>query len=117
MADETQQQAAPRMGDPCIMVIFGATGDLTKRKLIPALYNLATEKLLPKDFALIGVARNDLPADQFREKMTADIHEFGTGKVDNEIWKWFLERVDYIAGDFNDPKLYETLKKCLEEKT
>src|SRR5579872_4803989 len=121
MADDTAQSAGtPRQGDPCVMIIFGATGDLTKRKLVPALYNLANEKLLAKDFALIGVARNELSGDQYREKMTADIHEFGefgAGKLDEDLWKWFIGRTDYISGDFSDPNLYQSLKGCLEEKS
>ncbi|MEO7145808.1 MAG: glucose-6-phosphate dehydrogenase [Bryobacteraceae bacterium] len=115
LEDTTQQAPAPRPGDPCIMVIFGSTGDLTKRKLIPALSNLANEHLLSRDFALIGVARNELTADQYREKLIADINEFGTGKVEPEVWKSFVERTDYLYGDFSDPALFATLKTHLED--
>ena len=60
IAAATNHTGAGRPGDPCIMVIFGASGDLTKRKLIPALYNLAKDNLLSKEFALVGMARNEL---------------------------------------------------------
>ena len=62
-----EEEQAGRTGDACAMVIFGASGDLTKRKLIPALYNLAKENLLSKEFALIGFARSEMSSDQFRK--------------------------------------------------
>ena len=66
------------MGEPCLMVLFGASGDLTKRLLIPALYNLACDGLLPKRFALCGVAMDPLTTEQFRETMAGDIRRFST---------------------------------------
>ena len=73
---------AGRPGDPCVMVIFGASGDLTKRKLIPALYNLAKDKLLSKEFALVGFARNEMTSEQFRDEIGREIGEFATTTVD-----------------------------------
>src|SRR5579862_7325643 len=93
-------QAGTRMGTPgdaCAMVIFGASGVLTKRKLIPALYNLAKDNLLSKEFALIGFARNEMTNEQFRERLAADIKEFATTDVDPELWGWFSERIYYIS--------------------
>ena len=72
-----------RPGDPCIMTIFGASGDLTKRKLIPALYNLAKDHLLPENFALVGFARNDFNTDQFRELLSQEIKLYATSADDN----------------------------------
>ena len=69
-----------RAGDPCTIVIFGAGGDLTKRKLLPALYNLRSYGLLPKDFAIIGVARKGFDDAAFRKVMTADMKSFTTEK-------------------------------------
>ena len=65
---ETPQPTAGQTADPSVMVIFGASGDLTKRKLIPALYNLEREKLLSKEFAVVGISRRDMSHDAFREK-------------------------------------------------
>ena len=79
-------------GDPCIMVIFGATGDLTRRKLIPALYNLAKNELLSREFAVIGVARAPMSNEDFRKKVSDDIKEFATDSVDPDIWEWFVRR-------------------------
>src|ERR1700689_4421720 len=104
MAFETQHGA--HSGDPCAMVIFGASGDLTKRKLIPALYNLAKDHLLAKEFAVIGFARNDMTTEEFRSKLTDEIKEFATTDVDNDLWKWFFERIYYVQGEFNDPQAY-----------
>ncbi len=64
-------ETAGRAGDPCVMVIFGAGGDLTRRKLIPALYNLATANLLSREFAVVGLAREQMSTEQFRDKFRA----------------------------------------------
>src|ERR1017187_448805 len=94
---------------PCAMVIFGAGGDLTKRKLIPAIYNLAKGKLLPDNFAIIGVSVEQFSTDDFRARATEDIKEYSTSGVDEQSWDWFVKRLFYIPGDFNDPELYGKL--------
>src|ERR1700756_325723 len=99
---------------PCVMVIFGATGDLTKRKLIPALCNLAQDNLLPKQFAIIGFAGNDLDTESFRQILTEEIPKYTPAKVDLKIWDWFLERIYYVKGDFEDPAAYQRLKQQIE---
>jgi glucose-6-phosphate 1-dehydrogenase len=102
---------------PCTLVIFGASGDLTKRKLFPALYNLAANKLLPENFAIVGVARRDKSDEDFRKEMTEAIKEFATRKVDDgdEVWNWFLERTYYLSGSFEEQSTYEHLKSELAE--
>src|SRR5437660_4485088 len=104
---------AGRPGDPCVMVVFGASGDLTKRKLIPALYNLAKDNLLSKDFALVGIARNEMNTDQFREMINKEIGDFATTKLDPRLWEWLSGRIHYISGDFSDPAVYQELGKLL----
>src|SRR5271169_114395 len=104
---------AGRPGDPCVMVIFGASGDLTKRKLIPALYNLAKENLLSKEFALVGFARNELSSEQFREQISQEIAEFATTKIDPDLWHWFSRRIYYLSGDFDNPEGYQKLGALL----
>ncbi len=104
---------AGRPGDPCVMVIFGASGDLTKRKLIPALYNLAKDNLLSKEFALVGFARNELTSEQFRDEIGKEIGEFATTTVDPDLWHWFSRRIYYLSGDFGDPKAYQALSELL----
>src|ERR1700675_2947509 len=100
---------------PCIMVIFGAAGDLTKRKLIPALYHLKRENLLSDNFAVIGVARAEMKSEEFRQRLTDEMHEFATEKVEPEAWQWLAERLYYLSGDFNDDQTYARLKESLEK--
>ncbi|HKD78851.1 MAG TPA: glucose-6-phosphate dehydrogenase [Candidatus Angelobacter sp.] len=97
------------------MVIFGGTGDLTARKLFPALYNLAKSKLLNQDFAIVGVGRNDYTSEQYRQVMGEKLDNFATSKVDPKLRDWMLERVYYLGGDFHDPQLYSRLKQTLRE--
>jgi len=104
-----------RPGDPCTMVIFGASGDLTKRKLLPALYNLAKKNLLPKDFALVGCANQEISQDEFRSRVKNDLKEFGGATDDCAFCNWLLERLYYASGDFRDPAAYQRLKPLLAE--
>ena len=95
--------------DGCTMVIFGATGDLTKRKLFPALYSLAAEHLLSPSFAVLGVGRDSSETDQtFREKMRAAVNESEEVKrVDEEAWAWLEQRIFYSGGEATDASAYE----------
>jgi glucose-6-phosphate 1-dehydrogenase len=100
---------------PCAMVIFGGTGDLTARKLFPALYNLAKSKLLSEDFAIVGVGRNDYSTEEYRKIMAEKLQSFATSSIDPELRDWMIKRVYYLGGDFHDPQLYARLKQCLSE--
>jgi glucose-6-phosphate 1-dehydrogenase len=93
------------------MVIFGATGDLTKRKLIPALCNLANDSSLPKQFAIVGVAGNDYTTESFRKMLSEEIPKYAPAKIDLKVWDWFTERIYYVKGDFQDPEAYKRLQK------
>jgi glucose-6-phosphate 1-dehydrogenase len=104
-----------RAGDPCVMVIFGAGGDLTRRKLIPALYNLATDQLLSREFAIIGMGRSNMTNEQYRAKLSDDIKQYATGAVDSDLWEWFVRRMYYVQGDFKDPEAYSRLNQVLQK--
>jgi glucose-6-phosphate 1-dehydrogenase len=108
-ADEWVGQPAP----PCAMVIFGATGDLTKRKLIPALYNLIAHGLLPEAFAVVGVGRSELSDDEFRKRMEKDLKEFATAEIDPKRLKWLSSRLSYVAVDPEKPKTFKDLADAL----
>ena len=95
------------------MVIFGAGGDLTKRMLIPAIYNLAKGKLLPEEFAIVGVSIEPFSTEEFRQRATKDIHQFATREVDDESWEWLVKRIYYVSGDFHDQGLYAKIKDTL----
>ena len=104
---------APPQTGPCVMVIFGASGDLTARKLLPALYNLAKSNLLSREFAIVGVARNDYSTDQFREMMSQKLQSFATRTVDGDLRDWLMKRLYYVAGEFPDDALYTRLCQTL----
>ncbi len=109
--NDTQKQA-----EPCIMVIFGATGDLTKRKLFPALYNLAKEEFLPENFAIVGVGRQEMETEEFRRKIISELKEFVGDGTDKKLLQWFNERIFYTGGDFDeDKKLFKDIKKLLND--
>ncbi len=108
-------ETPPRSTGPCTMVIFGASGDLTKRKLIPSLYNLATSHYLNDDFAVIGFSRQPLSHEDFRTRLSDEIKTFSPEPVDPKIWGWFRERIYYQKGEFPDPAAYQGLKQLLEE--
>jgi glucose-6-phosphate 1-dehydrogenase len=101
--------------DPCTVVIFGAAGDLTKRKLIPALYNLSTHGLLPAHAAVVGVARRPLDDGEFRAQMAAELQKYATSPVSAEVASAFTARHHFSGGDLADPKTYENLKAKLAE--
>ncbi|ARV63034.1 glucose-6-phosphate dehydrogenase [Nostocales cyanobacterium HT-58-2] len=101
--------------DPCVMVIFGATGDLTKRKLIPALYNMAYAHLLPKEFAVIGIARSPLSDDDFRQQAGQYLQEFTTDSVDWQVWEQLAQRFYYLSGNVKEPDTYQQLKEQLAQ--
>jgi glucose-6-phosphate 1-dehydrogenase len=106
------EQTAP----PSVIVIFGASGDLTRRKLLPALYRLAQQRLVPSEFAILGTARQPHSDDEFRAAMKAAITEFGSEEsLDESAWESFAKRIFYLNGDFQDAELYGKLKTKLEE--
>lgn len=112
---ERTPTGAPRQAGPCVMVIFGATGDLTARKLMPALYNLAKSNLLSREFAIVGAARNDYTTEQFRKIIGEKLQNFATGSMDQDLKDWLLRRLYYVSGEFDDPKVYERLDLTLQD--
>ena len=103
---EDEFHSTDKPAGPCVMVIFGAAGDLTRRKLVPALYNLAKENLLSTNFAVIGVSVDELNNEAFRDQVTQFLD-----KEDHaaEMWRWFMERLQYERGEFANQNTYECL--------
>ena len=100
--------------EPCVMVIFGATGDLTHRKLLPALYNLALEHPLPAGFSVIAFARRPYNDDEYRQQALESINQYSRQKpVNPQVWENFAAGIHYLQADFNDPKGYEKLNNLL----
>ncbi len=100
--------------EPCIMVIFGATGDLTHRKLLPALYNLALEHPLPAGFSVVGFARRPYTDEEFRQQAMESINQYSRQKpVNPQVWESFASGIHYLQSNFHDPKGYEKLGTML----
>ncbi len=100
---------------PASLVIFGATGDLARRKLLPALYNLAHDGALPGRFHMIGVARKEKAHEEFRAECEEAIRRFSRRKPDEDVLRSLLESVRYVPGRFDEPGVYEQLRSCLDE--
>jgi len=104
-----------RTASPCAVVIFGASGDLTKRKLVPALYHLAQNRLLPAEVAVIGVARRENSDDEFRKQMSGAVVEFSGGEpLDEAVWESFAKGLYYVSGEFGDDETYRKLAEKLD---
>jgi glucose-6-phosphate 1-dehydrogenase len=104
-----------RTTEPCAVVIFGASGDLTKRKLVPALYRLSQERLLPAEFAVVGISRTPMSDDDFRGKMKEAVATFPEKKaVDDQTWNSFAAGIFYLPGDIAKPETYAQLRELLE---
>ena len=111
LRDETR---LPRVPEPAAMVIFGASGDLTARKLVPALYDLAAARRLPMEFSVVGLSRTEMSHDEFRERMRERLEEHRSGRVSDDVWESFSKGLFYLPGDSKDPDTYEELKGFLQ---
>src|SRR5246127_1217713 len=120
-----QTQTRAREGPPCTLVIFGAGGDLTKRLLMPAIYNLAKAKLLPEKFAIIAVDRTPKPVESYRDYLAEGIRSFvsdtasgpATEPFDRRAWEFVASRITHFAGDLTEPDTYARLHDVLEKIT
>jgi glucose-6-phosphate 1-dehydrogenase len=121
-ARDAPSTAVP-VAPPCAMVIFGAAGDLTKRLVVPALYNLVEAKCLPDGFRLVGVDRVSKTAEDWRRSLTDVMDQLvspGAGEsqidhIDQTAWRWLAERMSYLEGDLNDPETYRRLGEQLTQ--
>jgi glucose-6-phosphate 1-dehydrogenase len=111
--EETTRLARP--GDPCAFVIFGALGDLTRRKLVPSLYNLRLNGLLPRDLAVIGVGRQDLDDRAFRDLLSEGLREHATQPYEPARMAEHVDALHYVRGDFEDPATYRRIAERLGE--
>ena len=113
----------PKPADPCAMVIFGAGGDLTRRLVVPALYNLAHTNVLPENFALIGIGHGESTTEKWRDQLYAMLKsfvgdatsEFDVDKIDQAAWTRLADRMTYIQGDFTKPDVYGKIRDVLGE--
>jgi glucose-6-phosphate 1-dehydrogenase len=103
----------PAVTQPCTIVIFGASGDLTRRKLLPALYNLLLDGLLPDNFAVLGLGRKDLSDEDFRAIARDGIEQFSRQTFQSEKWENFHSRLFYCAGDIKASQYYGSIRDRL----
>src|SRR3954470_1144309 len=123
MSDSTGPAANPLLDGlriepapaPATLVIFGASGDLTKRKLLPAVYHLSRGQRLPAQFHVIGVARTPMADDQFRQHFHDSLKEFADVKTPDEVSTAMARSVTYVSGEMDDPALYDQLAAKLKE--
>ena len=104
-----------RTPDPCILVIFGASGDLTKRKLFPALYSLAFRHLLPEKFLVVGVARTEESDEDFRDRMKEAVQQFSRDEFRDDVWDTLTDGMRYIAADFSDHEQLDRMAAMMRE--
>jgi glucose-6-phosphate 1-dehydrogenase len=104
-----------RRPEPCVLTIFGASGDLTRRKIFPALYSLALRDLLPEQFAVLGVARTEQSTDDFVQAIEAAVREFCRDDFQQDTWDWLAERTRYIPTDFADEEGQNRVARCLTD--
>jgi glucose-6-phosphate 1-dehydrogenase len=97
-----------------VLTIFGASGDLTQRKLIPALYNLALENRLPERLAVVGYARSEMTHEVFRDKMREAVRQFSRRGLNEEFWEKFAFTLYFVPGGYDDPKSYRALKEFID---
>jgi len=120
---ESPPRRQARPADPCAMVIFGAGGDLTKRLVVPALYNLSRTKVLPEKFALVGVDLAEGTAESWHDHLYDMLKsfvgnaaaEFDVDRIDEAVWKRLAEKMTYVRGDLTKPELYEKIRGTLGE--
>jgi len=113
--DHDTASESARPAPPCNLVIFGASGDLTKRKLLPAIYHLVQQNLLPDGFAIIGVDRDALDTKHYRDQLNAQVHEFIGDEFSQTQWEKLISRIHYLQGDFRDAATYKKLDIALKE--
>ncbi len=120
-APRTATPAAHRQAPPATLAIFGAAGDLTKRLVVPALYNLVRAGRLPDGFSIVGIDHTELTAESWRQELTDQMEsfvhagggEFHADRIDSQAWDWLTSRMRYLRGDFEDAKTYAALKAQL----
>src|SRR5918997_2174496 len=103
-----------QFAQPCTLVIFGGAGDLTRRKLLPALYNLALDGVLPTNFAVLGFALNEMDDQSYRVFARSGVEEFSRRAIDEGLWPGFERALFYLPGSFDDPASFEALKRRLD---
>ncbi|PRH78431.1 glucose-6-phosphate dehydrogenase [Streptomyces solincola] len=112
---DAQDRRLPRIAGPSGLVIFGVTGDLSRKKLMPAVYDLANRGLLPPGFSLIGFARREWEDEDFADEVYQAVKEHARTPFRDEVWQQLSQGMRFVQGDFDDDEAFETLKKTMQE--
>jgi len=112
---DPQDRRLPRIAGPSSLVIFGVTGDLSRKKLMPAVYDLANRGLLPPGFSLVGFARRDWAHEDFAQVVHDAVKEHSRTPFREEVWDQLAEGFRFVPGDFDDDDAFDTLRETIEE--
>src|SRR3978361_114621 len=115
MLRDPRDRRLPRIPDPCALVVFGVTGDLARKKLIPAVYDLANRGLLPPGFTLLGFARRDFANDDFADLARDAAEEHSRTPFRGEVWTRLAESIQFIQGSFDDDDAFDRLAEALQQ--
>jgi glucose-6-phosphate 1-dehydrogenase len=112
---DPQDRRLPRIAGPCGMVIFGVTGDLSRKKVMPAIYDLASRGLLPPGFSLVGYARRDWADQDFAQVVHDSVKEHARTEFREEVWDQLSEGFRFVSGDFDDDVAFDTLRQTIQD--
>ena len=112
---DPEDRRLPRIAGPCGMVLFGVTGDLSRKKIMPAIYDLANRGLLPPGFSLVGFARRDWVDQDFAQIVHDSVKEHARTEFREEVWKQLAEGFRFVPGNFDDDHAFETLRRTIED--
>jgi glucose-6-phosphate 1-dehydrogenase len=112
---DPRDKRLPRVAGPCVLVLFGVTGDLSRKKLLPAIYDLANRGLLPPGFSLVGFARRDWEHQDFRQLTHDAVKEHARTPFREDVWNQLAEGIHFVPGEFSDPGAFEALAMALKE--
>jgi glucose-6-phosphate 1-dehydrogenase len=112
---DPRDQRLPRVAGPCGLVLFGVTGDLSRKKVMPAIYDLANRGLLPPGFALVGFARRDWADEDFAKVVHDSVREHCRTPFREETWEQLSQGIRFVTGDLDDPDAYDRLRGVVDE--
>src|ERR1700742_1001101 len=110
---DPRDRRIPRVAGPCVLVMFGVTGDLARKKLLPALYDLANRGLLPPGFSLVGFARRDWADEDFAQVTYEAVKEHARTPFRETVWRQVMEGIRFVQGEFDDDAAFDTLANCV----
>src|SRR5499427_1261199 len=112
---DSRDRRIPRVAGPCVLVMFGVTGDLASKKLLPAVYDLANRGMLPPGFSLVGFARRDWKDDDFARLTHDSVRDYARTKYREEVWQQVREGIRFVSGEFSDSDAFDRLAQTLEQ--